>query len=211
MWGGWFADARLMAEIAEMKKIYDTGLASNDEMLSAEVVFFADEESYANVYSNSPQISGTYTSRIAIGKSGVPYDTCAVRDAEEVLGKYKAAIFPFPIPSEAGERAMKLCEERGIPYLRATAEHPELSLEEIRDFIEKSGVNLYAPCGEVVYAGGGYLGLHSATGGKKTLSLPKRMGVSTVFGTKYDECVTDSITFELEENGTALFKLSNYE
>lgn len=211
MWGGWFADPILMQEIAEMKKIYDTGLAVRDDMPSAEVVYFADEESYANVYSNSPQISGIYTSRIAIGKSGVPYDTCAVRDAEEVLGKYKAAIFPFPIPSEAGERAMKLCEERGIPYLRATAEHPELSLEEIRDFIEKSGVNLYAPCGEVVYAGCGYIGVHSSVGGKKKLRLPKRMNVCAIFGTQYAECITDSITFELEENGTALFKLSSIE
>ena len=104
MWGGWYADPCLMAEIAEMKKIYDTGLTSSEDMLSAEVVFFADEESYANVFSGSPQISGIFGSRIAIGKSGVPYDTCAVGDAKELLKKYKAAIFPFPIPSESGAR-----------------------------------------------------------------------------------------------------------
>ena len=207
MWGGWFAGPTLMKEIAEMKKIYDTGLAAREDMPSAEVVYFADEESYANVFSNSPQITGTYTSRIAIGRSGVPYDTCAVRDAEQVLGKYKAAIFPFPIPSEAGERAMKLCERMGIPYIRATAEHCELSLEEIRDFIEKSGVNLYAPMGEVVYAGCGYVGLHSASGGKKKLKLPKKMKIKAVFGADINDTVADSVSFELLENATALFKV----
>jgi beta-galactosidase len=207
MWGGWFADSVLMNEIAEMKKIYDTGLTSNEDMLSAEVVFFADEESYANVFSGSPQISGIFGSRIAIGKSGVPYDTCAVGDAKEILGKYKAAIFPFPIPSESGERAMKLCEEMGIPYIRATAEHPTLDLDEIRKFLEGSGVNLYAPMGEVVYAGCGYIGLHSSVGGKKELKLPRKMKVSAVFGAEYKEQVADRILFELPENATALFKI----
>ena len=207
MWGGWFADSVLMNEIAEMKKIYDTPLASRENMLSAEVVFFADEESYANVFSGSPQISGIFGSRIAIGKSGVPYDTCAVRDAEEVLGKYKAAIFPFPIPSESGERAMKLCEEMGIPYIRATAEHPTLELSEMREFLESTDVNIYAPSGDVVWAGYGYLALHSSVGGKKELRLPRKMKASAVFGAEYKEQVTDCISFELPENATALFKI----
>lgn len=207
MWGGWFADSVLMNEIAKMKKIYDTGLTSSEDMLSAEVVFFADEESYANVFSGSPQISGIYGSRIAIGKSGVPYDTCAVGDAKELLGKYKAAIFPFPIPSESGERAMKLCEERGIPYIRATAEHPTLELSEIREFLETTEVNLYAPIGEVVYAGCGYLALHSSVGGKKELRLPRKMKISALFGAECEQTVADCISFELPENATALFKI----
>ena len=207
MWGGWFADSALMEEIENMKKIYDTPLASREDMLSAEVVFFADEESYTNVFSGSPQISGIFGSRIAIGKSGVPYDTCAVRDAEEVIEKYKAAIFPFPVPSEAGERAMKLCEELGIPYIRATAEHPTLELSEIREFLENTDVNIYAPSGEVLYAGCGYLALHSSVGGKKELRLPRKMKASAVFGAEYKEQVTDCISFELPENATALFKI----
>lgn len=205
MWGGWFDDARLMAEIAEMKKIYDTGLVSNDETLSAEVVFFADEESYANVFTDSPQISGIYGSRIAIGKSGVPYDTYAVEDAKEILHRYKAAIFPFCIPSDTGKVAMRKCEELGIPYLCATAEHPELSLGEIREFLEKSGVNLYAPVGEVVYAGCGYLGLHSSVGGKKELRLPRKMRVSAALGAGFEEEITDCVSFEMKENDTVLF------
>ena len=197
----------LMKEIADMRKIYEKGLSVSEGTLCAEVVFFADEESYANVFSGSPQISGILGSRIAIGKSGVPYDTVAVCDAEELLPRYKAAIFPFPVPSEAGERAMKLCEELGIPYIRATAEHPTLELSEIREFLENADVNIYAPSGEVVWAGCGYLALHSSVGGKKELRLPRKMKASAVFGAEYKERVTDCISFELPENATALFKI----
>ena len=208
MWGGWFDNPVLMKEIADMRKLYEKGLSANDGTPSAEVVFFADEESYANMFSGSPQISGILGSRIAIGKSGVPYDTVAVCDAKELLPKYKAAIFPFCIPSETGERARRLCDEMGIPYLSATAEHPSLELWEIREFLEKSDVNLYAPSGDVVYLGSGYLGYHSSTGGKKELKLPRKMKVSSVFGTEIYEEITDVITFEMPENATVLFEVS---
>jgi len=209
MWGGWFDNPVLMKEIADMRKIYEKGLSVSEGTLCAEVVFFADEESYANVFSDSPQISGILGSRIAIGKSGVPYDTVAVCDAEMLLPKYKAAIFPFPVPSEAGERAMKLCEELGIPYIRATAEHPTLELSEIREFLETTDVNIYAPSGDVVYAGCGYLALHSSVGGKKELRLPRKMSVSSVFGAEICEEITDKISFEMHECATALFKVSS--
>ena len=124
-----------------------------------------------------------------------------------LLSRYKAAIFPFCVPSEAGKKAIALCESLGIPYLIAPPEKATLSTKELRAFLEESGVHLYADAPDVVYLGNGYIGLHSAEGGKKMLRLPRPMRVSAVYGSDFSETVTDRIAFDLEENGTALFAL----
>ena len=205
MWGGWFADPMLMEALTEMKVLYDAPRA--EPSLSPEVAFFADEQAYALLFSHSPEMRGVVESRTALGKSGIPFDSVMAEDAEALLSKYKAAVFPFPIASEAGKAAIALCKKLNIPCLTATPDHPAFTKEELRAFFEKSDVHAYAESGNVVYLGCGYLGLHSAQAGKKTLRLPRPMRVSAVYGTDFAESVTDKLTFDLEENGTALFAL----
>ena len=208
MWGGWYDDPMLKEELAKMKIIYDNDNVPEKNQLSPEVVFFADETSYANMFSKSNHLWGISHTRTAMGNTGVPYDPCMVEDAEAVLKNYKAAIFPFSIPSEAGKRAMELCEKMGIPYLRTTPEHFELSTEELVEFYKTNGIHVYADNNDVVYVGNGYVGLHSAVGGIKKLTLPRSCAVSTLFGTDFTEKMTDVIEFELKENATALFAIA---
>lgn len=208
MWGGWYADRLLMDEVSRMKDIYDGDLTARGEAPSPEVVFFADERAYANMLSKSPQLEGIPMSRTAIGNVGAPYDCYMVEDAEDILCRYKAAVFPMPIASESGMHAMELCKKMGIPYLSATAEHCALDVTEIRAFLKSSGVHLYTDGYDVVYVGNGYIALHSSVGGKKRLTLPTRYSISTVFGTDIPSQDTDVIEFNLEENSTALFALT---
>ena len=209
MWGGWYDDPILMDELCEMKKIFDNDLISDkSDVLSADVVFFADEQGYANMMTDSPQIRSIKHTRTAMGNTGVPYDSCMVEDAELILQNYKAAVFPFPLPSDAGKHAMELCEKMGIPYLMATADHYELTVDEIRVFLKANGIHFYTEEKDVVYVGNGYIGLHSVIGGTKRLRLPRTCTVSSVFGTELSAQVTDCIEFELKENATALFTVS---
>ena len=208
MWGGWYDDPALMTELKKMKMIYDNGF-SNDSPLSAEVVFFADEQGYSNLLGDSPQLRGIGNTRTAMGNTGAPYDIFMVEDAPKILKDYKAAIFPFPVPSEAGKTAIELCGKLGVPCLCATAEKYEFTTDEIREFLRSSDVHIYTEENDVVYAGNGYFGLHSAVGGEKALKLPKQVHVSPVFGTDVLDQVTDTVVFTLEENGTALFSVSD--
>ena len=209
MWGGWYDDPILMDELCEMKKICDNDLISDkSDVLSSDVVFFADEQGYANMMTDSPQIRSIKHTRTAMGNTGVPYDSCMVEDAELILQNYKAAVFPFPLPSDAGKHAMELCEKMGIPYLMATADHYELTADEIRVFLKANGIHFYTEEKDVVYVGNGYIGLHSVIGGTKRLRLPRTCTVSSVFGTELSAQVTDCIKFELKENATALFAVS---
>ena len=209
MWGGWYDDPLLMKEFSEMKKIYDSDLLSNKSViLSPNVVFFADEQGNSNMMTKSPQRQAIEIVRTALGKTGVPYDSCIVEDADSILERYKAAIFPFPLHSQAGKHAMELCEQMGIPYLATTADDYELTVDEIRDFFKAGGIHFYTEEKDVVYVGNGYIGLHSAIGGTKRLRLPCICNVSSVFGAELPTQTTDCIEFELEENATALFSVS---
>ena len=211
MWGGWYADTLLMDELMSMNEIYRSDLTPSAPPLSSEVVFFADETSYKNLLSRSPHLSGITISRTSMGNTGAPFDTFMVEDAERIVKNYKAAIFPFPIPSEAGILAMKTCEKNGIPYLSATDTHHSLTYGEIRHFLSECGVHLYTDSPDVIYSGGGYLGLHSSSGGKKTVKLPKKLTVTPIFGANIEAQETDIIHFELGDCGTALFRVSDKE
>ena len=203
MWGGWYDDPLLMEELTEMKKIY--GIESPRAVLAPEVVFFADERGYASLFSQSPHLKAIPRTRTAMGNTGVPYDAFLVEDAEAILHRYKAAVFPMPISSEAGRHAMALCKQMGIPYLTATVDRPELSVEELKAFFKKSKIHIYTEEKDVVYLGNGFLALHSAVGGNKRLRLPSHEILKAVFGAEGTRQTADGMEFCLKPNATALF------
>lgn len=210
MWGGWFADPALMHQLTQMKELYDAKLSSDhaQDAPEAEVAFVADEQAYASLFSRSPQMRGAVETRTALGKVGVPFDSIMAEDATLILPRYKAAIFPFSVPSEAGKKALALCESLHIPYLIAPPEKAGLTAQELRAFLEESGAHLYGALGNVTYLGNGYISLHSKEGGKQALRLPRPMHVTAVYGTDFAEAQTDTIEFDLKENATALFALN---
>lgn len=208
MWGGWYDDPMMMGELEAMRKIYEEDLGNNTAEPSARVVFFADEQGCSETRTASPHFEGVRETRCAMGLTGVPFDSCMVEDAEKVLPEYDAAVFPFAIASDASKRAMELCDMLGVPYIRATIDHYALTVEELRQFYQGCGVHLYSEIGNVVYLGQGYIGLHSANGGEKTLLLPDEYRVSVIFGADYKPQRTFRISFVLSENGTALFRLT---
>lgn len=208
MWGGWYNDIALMSELQKMREIYNSLNTSDYNFPSAEVVFFADERGYANLLKDSPEIMGIEASRTAMGNTGAPYNMFMVEDAESILKNHTAAVFPFPIPSEAGLAAIELCEKMGVPYISATPEHPILTTEEIHSFLVKCGVHIYSYNRDVVYAGGGYVALHSSSGGEKQLFLPNEFNITPLLGASISDSNAKSIKFDLHENGTAIFLLS---
>lgn len=207
MWGGWYDDTILMEALTDMKKIYDSDGIDANGALCPEVAFFADEQGFSKMLIDSPQIKAVGKTRTNMGNIGTPYDFLMVEDAPKTIENYKAAIFAMPISSDAGILAMRLCEEKGIPYITATEEHCVLSSDEIRGFLEQNGVHIYTKENDVVYVGNGYIALHSATKGRKALNLPTVCKIKAIFGTYIPEQTTSVVEFELEENATALFSV----
>lgn len=208
MWGGWYRDDTLMAELARMHEIYALTVRENVPTLPSEVVFFADERALLKTRPSAPISLATKHTRMIMCSTGVPFDAFMVEDAEAILKGYKAAVFPAATPSVAGKRAMALCEEYGIPYLTATPVRTEPSVEEIFDFYKSAGVHTYIDTDDVIYVGGGYLGIHAKTGGEKTVRLPRSCHIKTVLGATRIDTVSNTLTLTLGEFETALFSIT---
>ena len=213
MWGGWYANPLLMDELKRMKEIYDRDAERQPaSSLRPQAAFFGDERGYANLFSNSPQLCGHFdtggiiSTRTAMGSTGVPYDTFLAEDAERILRNYQAAVFPFPVPSEAGKRAIALCEELHIPYLSATPEHFTLTVEDLRAFYKEAGLHFYTEGEDVIWVGNGYLALHAAAEGQKEIRLPRAVRITPVIPAG-PTTESDCIVFDAKQFETRLFRV----
>ena len=211
MFGGWYAHPVLMEEMEKLNRIARMAQEEAQISLHSPVVFFGDERAHANICRQSPANRAVIETRLAMGNIGTPYDCCMVEEAEWILDKYQAAVFPSPIPSKAGLRAMELCREKGIPYLAATQEHHTFTTEQIVSFLQENKVHLYCTGGDVVYAGNGFVALHAARGGEKQLDLPAPCGAQCLFGTEVYEVNNGKLRFALPQYGTALFYLKKLD
>lgn len=208
MWGGWYHDERIMAELEKMKTISEFSINKNsDDYPSAETVLFIDERAYANIARGNPLRDSVNITRVAMGNTGIPFDLCMVEDAPKVLRKYHAAIFTAPIPSECGKTAVELCKNLNIPYIQVSEEKTFYTTDELREFLTSSGVHCYNASGCVVYVGGGFLGIHSVTDGEICINLPKKYNVKPLLGATIPECETDRIIMNMKKYDTAVFEL----
>lgn len=204
MWGGWYHHPELMNEMLSLRGIYE---ASKAEAVS-EVAFFIDEGAYRNIPRGNPLLSAVNNTRVALGNTGIPFDTYMVEDAKDVLEKYKFAIFSAPIPTKEGKRAIEICKSLEIPYFSSTAEKPHCSTPELRDILIKSGIHCYNTDNNVIYRGNGILGIHTKNDGETSISLPKKCRIKTILPVDMPEQVTDTISLNLPKHSTILFEIT---
>ena len=74
---------------------------------------------------------------------------------------------------------------------------PSTGVEPFRSILRESGAHVYARGGEVVYAGGGLLSMHSKESGPHTVTLRSGRAVSFTFGEGGGTAILDSQTGEL--------------
>ncbi|MBR3767634.1 MAG: hypothetical protein IKL10_05285 [Clostridia bacterium] len=208
MWGGWYHDDKIMDEIKLMKAIADCSVNKNSaDYPDSQVVLFVDEKAYANIpYSNSLDRTVSDT-RVAMGNTGIPFDIFMIEDFSDVINRYKAAIFTSPIPSDSGNKAIKMCKEMNLPYITITEEKTSFSTDELRQFLMQYGIHCYNADGNVVYCGKGFVGIHAVNDGEITISLPKKYKLKPLLGEISPECETDKLLLNMKKYDTAVFEL----
>lgn len=208
MWGGWYHDKDIMAELKIIKNIVESSMnKKSDDYPSAETVLFIDERAYANIPRGNQLSNAVSTTRVAMGNTGIPFDLCMVEDAQKIIHKYHTAIFTAPIPTEYGKKAVKLCEKHNIHIIKASKEKPYFTTNELREMLISSGVHCYNDKNNVVYVGGGYLGIHSVTDGEINIKLPKKFKVKALLGTDLPEMETNKFSLYMKKHDTVLFEL----
>ena len=207
MWGGWYHNEKIMLELSEMRNIAENSKANVDAYPSADTVVFIDEKAYFNNPRCSDCCNSVNNIRVAMGNTGIPFDLCMTEDAKKVIGKYKAAIFTTPLPSDSGKEAMRLCEKMNIPYFFPEGEKIFISTDELREFLVSKGVHCYNSKNNVIYCGNGFIGLHTSAEGDVEIKLPEKYKVKALLGTSIEEQSTDVISLYMKKHGTALFEL----
>jgi hypothetical protein len=144
---------------------------------------------------------------VAMGNTGIPFDLCMTEDAKKVIDKYKVAIFTTPLPSESGKKAMALCESHNIPYFFPEGDKIYVSTPELREYLVSKGVHCYNGDNNVVYCGGGYVGLHTSHEGQIEIRLPGKYKVKPLLATNLEEQECDLISVYMNKHETALFEL----
>ncbi|MBE6802728.1 MAG: hypothetical protein E7530_07570 [Ruminococcaceae bacterium] len=208
MWGGWYHHDEIMSEINKMRVIGESSKEKiSAKFLKADTVVFIDEKAYFNNPIGSHFCHCVNITRVALGNTGIPFDLCMTEDAEKVLHKYKAAVFTAPLPSESGRKAVEMCKKMNIPYIHTDSEKPHFTTNELRDFLVSEGVHCYNADGNVLYCGGGYVGIHSVNDGVVNISLPSKYKVKQILGTGFEESETDNISLIMNKYDTVLFEL----
>ena len=204
MWGGWYHHDKIMAELENMRRIYEKVNGSSHECLRAEVALFIDEKAYKNIPRGNPMAHMVNHIREKLGATGIPFDVYMVEDAQRVIERYKVAIFTAPYPSDEGHKALELCKRLNIPYIPAREPH---SAEELRKAITALGVHCYNSDNCVIYCGNGILGVHTANDGEAKITLPKVCKVNVLYGADVKDMITDTITLNLPRHSTAIFEI----
>ena len=208
MWGGWYHDEEIMAEMATMKDIAKNSENKKSENYpTAQTVMFIDEKAYFNNPRCSHFCHCVNITRFAMGNTGIPFDMCMTEDAEKVLHKYKAAIFTAPLPSESGKKAVELCKKMSIPYILSDTEKSWFTTDELRDFLVSENIHCYSDNGNVIYCGNGFLGVHAVDEGEITIELPDEFTVKPLLGNNLTECKTKELKLNMNKHDTAFFEL----
>ncbi len=207
MWGGWYHNEEIMLEMSKIRGIAECSKDKTQSYPSAETVVFIDEKAYFNNPRCTDVACSVNNIRVAMGNTGIPFDLCMTEDAEKVIDKYKVAIFTTPLPSESGKKAIELCESHNIPYLFPEDDKIYISTPELREYLVTNGVHCYNGDNNVIYCGGGYIGIHTSHEGRVEIKLPEKYKVKSLLGTNLEEQGTSVISLYMNKHDTALFEL----
>ena len=177
---GWY-DAPEFTEL--FKKIYPIRREVKDCRSVAEVLVVGDFESVLYTNADSALFCHNRTSGLVyqLGHTGVPFDAASVADvASGKLKDYKVYIF-------CNLDHMTPGKERLVANLRAKGKRVLLSekpmtREELCALFAKEGLHVWNDDADsAIYASASCVALHCATGGRKTIRLPRRAKVVMLY------------------------------
>ncbi len=194
MWGGWFSDPELLSVIRNGQEFYKRYLPTDNtvenELMKPEVAVIVDERIQFWDKSFGALTNKIIGNRYALGKTGIPYDLYLRTDLEKIKPEqYKVIWFMGVKEVTKGEKKkMDAFSDAGTLVMHTDgygtgiyaengpkkkfSEKVSWSAGELGEMWQQTGVHRYLDSEDVVYAGRGWISIHSLKGGSKTLKLP---------------------------------------
>ena len=205
MWGGWYADDALMAEMALYRQICAAALQKKNRAGVSELAVFTDERAYYEL-ADCPLRGCAHEQRRALGLTGAPYDAYDISDFAAVYQNYKAVLFITGIETSGLRTARALCEKTNVPYLCNSERQPTFGTEVLRAFLRQSGVHIYCETDDILYVNENHIALHAVEAGVKTLRFRTAVALAPLLGGK-PACRGSTVKIPMEKNETALFEI----
>lgn len=222
MWGGWFSDPALMAVLERTQELGTLDLAMSVKGMEAEVCVVADEElqywdaSYGTL---TEEIMGN---RYALGRMGTPYDLFLLNDLGRIPHDRYRLVCILGAPSLDLTNLNPFRKEGAtILWIRpggsvvhdangATTVHDDKlrwTSKELRSLANRAGAHIYSDQDDVLYAGHGWLSIHSVKGGARTIQLPFSARVEDAFAKTVLSDATKRIDLQVPETSTTLLRI----
>lgn len=228
MWGGWFDDPALMAEIAAAQSLAGALIAGQraGDALAPQMAVFSDEELCFHDSTCGSLAAPLLGNRLALGRMGRPYLHFLRSDLARAprSGLKCAWLLGWPSlgPDEAllrewsaagigllwtDLRSTRLLPAGGGAWAEAcSGVSPDAVL--LGELVSRCGVHRYLDTGDVVYAGNGLLAIHAAASGRKHIRLPGPMRIEAIRAPAMRARTASGFSVELGEHETAVYRVT---
>jgi len=225
MWGGWFSDPKLMHIIASGQRFFERYPDEAFPAMAPKVAVIVDEKLGAMDASFGKLTGNLLRNRYALGKIGAPYDLYLREDLDAVkAGQYQVVWYMGLLSLTDEEQSFLEEATRQGAWMvwtdgvRSTVYQPDGEVQrmdakiqwdapEISELLGRAGVHRYLEGGtDVLYAGRGWICLHTADGGDKLIKLPFR---AKVIDPDSEAVIATGDSFEvsMKAKSTRIFRL----
>lgn len=172
---GWWLDTRLMAEIKRLRELL-AAYHQRPYQAAADVLLVYSTDVYYRVRSHivAGQSFGEDRSAREAWAAGASIETIHIDDLARIdLRRFRAAVFPNAFHlSEAQQGLIEAhVKPAGVKTLMVTDPAQSPGTVDYRRFFESAGAHLYTAAGDIVYAGGGIVLIHTKAGGARQIRL----------------------------------------
>jgi len=225
MWGGWFSDPVLLNVLKTTGKLYRQYPPQKENLMAPQVCILTDEELQYLDAGFGSLCENILSNRYALGKTGAPYDLYLRSDSKILPVTSYRVIWLLGIPSLTDKESLKIQDwiDSGIVVLWTSLKGTIIyqdskkssfyqdrftwSPAELRKLWQDSGVHLYLDTDDVLYAGRGWLSIHSARGGNKVAKLPFHAKITDPLTGETVATSAKSFNTQLEPGSTRLFRI----
>jgi len=191
MWGGWFSDPALQEVLRKSVALTARYCGQEMNLPSPQVCVITDEKLLFRDASFGGLVGDIYSNRSSLGRSGSPYDLYLRCDSGRLPeGRPYRAIWLLGISELTPEETERFENwlSSGISViwtgLDGTTIYPrsgvkiqfpgrlKWSAEELRKLWKECGAHVYLDTDDVLYAGKGWMSIHTVPGGERNVQLP---------------------------------------
>ena len=190
MWGGWFSDPKMLKVLQSSTEWYEQYPPQQNDPLGAQVAVLVDEELAfwdASYGSLTQEILSNWS---PLAKSGAPYHLYLSSDCDSIVEKPYQMIWLMGLLHLTDDQlqSVERWTQAGVTVMWTNGSGSRIYYpdgqktwipdklqwtdKELNQLWQRTGVHLYTNPGDVLYAGQGWLSLHTIEGGVREIDLP---------------------------------------